>query len=192
MLLASENRYHILCTFAFQVNARYLDKDYTASMHVKNDFILVAEYMGHVVGFIQYYFQKFTPQPSGPRSPRQNPRPVLYVATLQTASMKSHPEYCQQCTGAIAKSGNASAELFAASHFSGAEPRTGVLLMALVLAHGAQDRKELALIDSTIEAVPFYRRFFGMQCSSPVSTRRARSIEDFRTPLIMDSPLVCV
>ena len=137
-------------------------------MHAKNDFILVAEFMGQVVGFIQYYFQKFTPQASGPRSPRQNPRPILYVATLQTASQKSHPEYCQRCIDTMNTSGNMLADSVSTKSF-GAEPRTGVLLMALVLAHGAQDGKELALIDSTTEAVSFYRRFFQMQCSPPVS-----------------------
>ena len=130
-------------------------------MHMKNDFILVAECMGHVVGFIQYYFQHFTPQTSGSRMARQHPRPIIYVATLQTASLKTHDEYCRRCQDATASEEDA-------RNFSGAEPRTGILLMALAIAHGAQERKEVALIDSTVEAVPFYRRFFGMHCSSPV------------------------
>jgi hypothetical protein len=150
------------------VNARYNGKDYTASMAAKNDFILVAEVNGHVVGFVQYYFQNFTGNLTNTKH-RATPKPIIYVATLQTATSLSHPEYAASCLGkkdarvkVKDKSQEEKEEVF------GAEPRTGVLLMALAIAHAFTFEREALFIDSTVSAVPFYRRFFNMQCSMPV------------------------
>ena len=85
------------------------------------------------------------------------------MATLQTVSPASHPEYCHSCFEA----GEKESEQTSAA-FRGAEPRTGVLLFALAVAHGWRDQKQLMLIDSTVEAAPFYRRFFAMNAALPV------------------------
>lgn len=209
----------LLFYFFPQVNARYLLADYQASTRAKNDFILVAvNQHGTVTGFVQYYFQHFAPSHaeekrskkgssngksgggrSGSSNLRPTPRPVAYVATLQTAKPSSHAEYlAAQSSNATQpaksdKTGAASADVDTGagvpvngSGFSvagnavekgttssltetGAEARTGVVLMALALAHAHRDGKHYLFCDSTPDAVPFYRRFFDMESCLPVN-----------------------
>lgn len=103
---------------------------------------------------MQYYFQNFNGNIANSKR-RPTPKPIIYVATLQTATVKSHPEYAEKCC-------SSSEGVF------GAESRTGVLLMAVAMAHAFEAKREALFIDSTVAAVPFYRRFFNMQCTIPV------------------------
>lgn len=174
-----------------QVNARYVEQDYAAAIRTKNDFILVAERQGHVVGFVQYYFQHFTAgsgasqgassqgassqgASQGPKEPREKrpARPVVYVATLQAATKRSHPDYCAAITAsAVAAAANEPDQGGSSreAEFEGAEPRTGLLLMALAAAHGFRTNKHFLFLDATPQSVPFYRRFFNMDANLPVS-----------------------
>jgi hypothetical protein len=180
------------------VNARYLLADYQASTRAKNDFILVAvNQHGIVTGFVQYYFQHFAPcyaddkrnkkgngKSNGGRSGsslRPTPKPVAYVATLQTAKPSSHAEYLAAKSSNVtqppstdAAAGTDTGDAASADHgkasslMEGAEARTGVVLMALAQAHAHRDGKHFLCCDSTSDAVPFYRRFFGMESCLPV------------------------
>lgn len=206
------------------MNARYLLADYQASIRAKNDFILVAVRNAAVVGFVQYCFQHYAaPAASssadgkadkgrgrggGGRSSaslRPSPKPVAYVATLQTAQPSSHADYLTSCAPAPPDAAEPAAAPSAASPAAaaagvgpcvvGAEPRTGVVLMALAVAHAHRDGKHLLFCDSTPDAAPFYRRFFGMEACLPVRAR-ARLLHPARTGTALEAKrsgcLLCV
>jgi len=187
----------LLFYFLPQVNARYLLADYQASTRAKNDFILVAvNHHGTVTGFVQYYFQHFAPSNVDEKRSRKNgksgsgrsgsslrptPRPVAYVATLQTAKPSSHAEYLAAQSSNVTQAAEVNDSGFSVSGNAvekgttsslkekGAEARTGVVLMALALAHAHRDGKHYLFCDSTPDAVPFYRRFFDMESCLPVN-----------------------
>eukprot|EP01138_Halocafeteria_seosinensis_P006533 gb/GECG01006679.1/.p1 GENE.gb/GECG01006679.1/~~gb/GECG01006679.1/.p1 ORF type:complete len:2825 (+),score=332.81 gb/GECG01006679.1/:1-8475(+) len=134
--------------------------DFQASLETKNEFTLVAEREGHLVGFINYYFMWFSQSKLG-AGKRPPPERVMYVATLQAVKDESHSDLTCNFPTPKERHPTQSTENAAASN-PGSEPRTGTLLFALACQHALCVGITSALCDSTPEAVEYYLRIFNM------------------------------
>lgn len=75
-----------------RVNEAYLTPDsFESALDNHNDFILLAEYKGHVVGFVHFYFMWYQPV-FVPEAGRPPPQRVSYVATLQAVRPNTHAD----------------------------------------------------------------------------------------------------
>ena len=132
--------------------------DYEFVLSNPNEFIIVAERTNSkgqsiLVGMIHYYLIWYYPRTISVK--RKGgllkaddvtiipPQKVVYICTLQTVHKNSHPQYV--------------------SHLGmESEHHTGKLLLSLACEHGKKNGMSWVLLDSTPEAVSFYRDMFGM------------------------------
>ena len=142
-----------------QINPLYSQaNDYEFALSNPNEFIIVAERTNSngqrvLVGMVHYYMILYYPRTISVKRkggllkaddvtiiPSQK---VVYICTLQTVHKDSHPQYV--------------------SHIGiESEHHTGKLLLSLACEHGKKSGMNWVLLDSTPEAVSFYKDVFGM------------------------------
>lgn len=155
--------------------------DFQASLETKNEFTLVAEKGGHMVGFINYYFMWFSQSKIG-AGKRPPPERVMYVATLQAVKQETH----EDLTKYPSPSGRHASQVDEQSEETnpGSEPRTGTLLFALACQHALCVGISSALCDSTPEALEYYLKIFNMQPTTmTVENAKKKALEN-----VNDSP----
>lgn len=165
-----------------EVNPAFQNEgDFVASVREKNEYTLLAELGGRVVGFVNYYFMWLSERPEHAgqaTAPKVIPQQVVYIATLQSVRQTTHAEYVAEIDGTTA-------------------PRyTGLLLLLTALRHAMLCGMTAACVDSTEGAASFYRQVCGFtvtgatHMTSPVRNRVGRTglLPSIHAPLPQPTP----